>query len=51
MNDLEKRAHDLAIIYIKSEIEQGKLKVDNLNDFVVHYKTLCNDLKYELNPS
>ena len=45
MDDIEKRAHDLALLYIKLEVESGKLelpKVDELRDFVGHY-----DAQYE----
>ena len=51
MTDLEKRAHDLALLYIKTEIDTGKLelpKVDELRELARHYAAQYNNFLDEL---
>ena len=44
--DIQQRAHELAMLYIKSELEESKIalpKSDSRDDFYGHYNAVYQD--------
>lgn len=52
MMDLDKRAHDLAMLYMQIELSEGQLTTrldDDFEDFVNEYNHLYTNIKKQLN--